>query len=225
MNGLLRDPSDGQRLSLAVTLALGTGGLFDAPEVVYLTTMSSSRKKHSPFNSAPAIGPASHSQPVYTWSAHSPLGQSPFPRCYHTLSTTPTATGELFLFGGYAHDYSNDLYMFSTRDFSITLLRTSGETPSPRVEHGAALTDTLLSVWGGWTNVQSQRYDDSLYLLNLGMSDLLMSRSAPADQSFFHSSIARVDPRCDQWSQALRSLQPYRDFGWFQTLCFRWPDR
>src|SRR6266404_7580231 len=190
-----------------------------------------SRKKHTPSSTTPVTGLASHSQPVYPWSAHAlTLGNSPspFPRHDHALSTTATAAGELFLFGGYAHGSDrNDLYMFSTRDFSTTLLQTSGETPGPRVGHGVALTSTLLLVWGGWTdsmNVQNF-YDDSLCLLNLGMSDLLMSRPAPADQSFLPSSIAKVDPRRGQWSRALRSFLPYRDFGWFQSLHLRWPDR
>ncbi len=95
----------------------------------------SSLKKHSPSNLAPAIGLASHSQPVYPWSAHalaSGKSPSPFPRYYHTLSTTATATGELFLFGGYTHSSPhNDIHVFSTRDFSTTLLQTSGEKHSP----------------------------------------------------------------------------------------------
>jgi len=37
--------------------------------------------------------------------------------------------------------------------------------------------------------VKNQHYDDSLYLLNFGMSDLFMS-SAQADQSLLCSSIA-----------------------------------
>src|SRR6266446_4445028 len=187
----------------------------------------SSKKKHTPSNSAPAIGLASHSQPVNPWSAHAPLGHSPslFPRFGHTLSTTATPTGEFFLFGGYAHGSDrNDLYVFSTRDFSTTLLQTSGETPGPRVGHGVALTSTLLLVWGGWSdsmNVQNF-YDDSLCLLNLGMSDLLMSRPAPADQSFLPSSIAKVDPRRGQWSRARLAYRLYHDFGWFQYLPLRW---
>src|SRR6266478_4325807 len=136
---------------------------------------SRKKKNHSPSNS----------RPVYPWSAHAPLGKSksPFPRYCHTLSTTATSTGELFLFGGRRHGSNcNDLYMFSTRDFSTSLLRTSGETPSPRYAHGAALTSTLLLVWGGFTNfsgkhleLQCRVHDSSLYFLNLGKSDLLMS--------------------------------------------------
>jgi len=149
--------------------------------------------------------------PVCTWSAHAPQirqSPSPFPRYSHTLTATATATGELFLFGGDVRGFaSNDLYVFSTRDFSSTLLQTSGEVPSPRVAHGAALTSDNVLIWGGITNfsnqnVLNQRHDDSLYLLNLGTSYLLMARQTPPDQSFLCSSIARVDPHCGQWSWA-----------------------
>ena len=147
-----------------------------------------------------------------------PLGQSPsyFLRYAHSLSTTSTAAGELFLFGGYVYSSesaSNDLYMISMRDFSATLLETSGDVPNPRHGHRAAITSTTLLIWGGttasMTGIRRKKkygYDDSLYLLNLGTSDLFMSRPTPADHDFFHSSIARVDLRRGQWSQALRSL-------------------
>ena len=134
--------------------------------------MSFSRKeKHS-------TGP--RSQP---WSAHSPLlGQSPspFPRRYHSLSTSATAAGELYLFGGYDHGSktpSNDLYVISTRNFSTTLLQTSGDVPSPRDGHTAVVTGTsTLLIWGGRTdfnyeNGQNPSNDDSFYLLDLGTSD------------------------------------------------------
>ncbi|KAI0283615.1 hypothetical protein BGY98DRAFT_682872 [Russula aff. rugulosa BPL654] len=122
------------------------------------------------------------SQPVCPWSAHAPPGPfeqlpSPFHRESHALSTSATAAGELFLFlfGGYVHGSdspSNDLYMFSTRDFSTTLLQTSGDVPNPRYGHCAVLTSTILFIWGGTTNfrdriVQNQALDDSLYTLNL----------------------------------------------------------
>ena len=96
------------------------------------------------------------------------------------LSATATTTGEWLLFGGHAQDReSNDLYMFSAEDFSTTLLQTNGEVPSPRVGPAAALIGTTLLIWGGKTssrieNVPNDCEDDSLYLLNLGMSDLLM---------------------------------------------------
>ena len=154
------------------------------------------------------------SQPIYPWSAHTPpLGQSPSPflRDSHALSTTATTAGELFLFGGYVHSSesgSNDLYMISTRDFSATLLKTSGDIPNPRHGHRAVLTSTTLLILGGWvtsmTKMRRKRhgYDDSLYLLNFGTSDLLILRPTPlaADQNFFYSSIAKVDPHCGQRS-------------------------
>jgi hypothetical protein len=163
----------------------------------------SRKKKHSPSNSTPANlalqslasqqlqfptksqsqshsqspQQAEQSQPLYPWSVHTPpYGKwpSPFPRRFHALSTTPTAAGEFFLFGGKTHDrICNDLYVFSTQDFSTTLLQTSGDVPSPRFGHCAVLTSTTLLIWGGKTDssvqdAQNQSDDDSFYLLNLG---------------------------------------------------------
>ena len=118
------------------------------------------------------------SQPLYPWSAHTPpSGQSPspFPREGFALSTSATAAGELFLFSGYfrrSWSASNDLYVFSTRNFSTTPLQTSGEVPSPRYAHHAVLTSTILLIWGGTTDSTDQNDDDSFYLLNLGTSNL-----------------------------------------------------
>jgi hypothetical protein len=121
----------------------------------------------------------------------------------------------------------NDLHVISTRDFSTTLLQTSGDVPSPRSAHCAVLTNTTLLIWGGTTDLsaQNQSNDDSFYLLNFGTSDLLMSRPAPADQSFLRSSIARVDPHRGQWSRARRSSLPYHDVGRFQALRLWWQVR
>jgi hypothetical protein len=62
--------------------------------------------------------------------------------------------------------------MFSTRDFSTTLLQTSGEVPGPRFRPAAALVSSVLLIWGGVTKFDDQGepkgpYDDSLYLLSL----------------------------------------------------------
>lgn len=99
---------------------------------------------------------------------------SPFPRYGHALPANATATGELFLFGGLVREsVRNDLYLFSTRDLSATLLQTAGEVPSPRVGHASALVGSVLIVWGGDTKTNSKakpgdKQDDGLYLLNLG---------------------------------------------------------
>jgi Galactose oxidase, central domain len=121
-------------------------------------------------------------QSHYPWSAHTPPSgwwPSPFPRRLPALSTTATAAGELFLFGGITTPsrVCNDLYVISTRDFFATLLQTSGDVPNPRYGHRAVLTSTTLLIWGGTAensdkNAQDQRNDDSFYLLNLGTSDL-----------------------------------------------------
>jgi Galactose oxidase, central domain len=126
---------------------------------------------------------------------------SPFPRYGHALPATSTAAGELFLFGGLVHESArNDLYVFSTRDLSATLLQTSGEIPTPRVGHAGALVSSVLLIWGGDTNTGGQDgvnepQDDSLYLLNLGASDHLVPKQAGAYHSFLPFSVARVDPR------------------------------
>jgi hypothetical protein len=136
-------------------------------------------------------------QPVQPWSVRrlkllpptlsentTPSGPppSPFPRNSHSLSATASAAGQLFLFGGCAHgSFRNDLYVFSTGDISATLLKTTGEVPSPRAGHACARIGDSLLIWGGGTGVDDRRcfigpYDDSLYLLNLGTLDILMSR-------------------------------------------------
>ena len=157
--------------------------------------MPFSSQKKIPSNNPPANDLASQSTqqpaPVCTWSAHAPQSGSsplPFPRQSHTLTATTTTAGELFLFGGYVHGRaSSGLYVLSTRDFSITLLQTSGEVPTPRYSHGAALIGTTLLICGGKTgpgdsaNVPNH---DSLYLLNLGTSVPLMSSPTPADHTF-----------------------------------------
>ena len=166
------------------------------------------------------------SQPIYPWSAYAPSftqSPSPFPRHAHALSPTATVAGELFLFGGYVQSsksVTNDLHMFSTRNFSTALMKTSGQAPNPRYGHRAAFTNTTLFILGGVTNrsdrnAENRCDDDSLYLLNLGTSCLLMLRFVPADQNSFHPSIARVDPRRGQWSWARRSFPPYRHVGEF----------
>ena len=76
--------------------------------------------------------------------------------------------------------------MSSTRDFSTSLLKTSGEVPHPRGGHGAALIGTTLLICGGETSAGGRNVlnHDSLYLLNLGTSDILMSSSTPAEHRF-----------------------------------------
>jgi hypothetical protein len=149
---------------------------------------------------------------------------SPFPRYGHALPATSTAAGELVLFGGLVHEsVQNDLYIISTRDLAATSLQTSGDIPSPRVGHAAALISNYLLIWGGDTNpdAQDEGQDDSLYLLNLGVSldgqTLSWLISVP-----YTFSIARVGSGSSLWFKARRSLWPYRHNGRFQVLRFRW---
>lgn len=131
-------------------------------------------------------------RPAYPWSARRLLlppplvvpkpgvvpptspSPPPFPRYGHALPATATANGELYLFGGLVREAArNDLYLFSTRDLSATLVQTAGEIPSPRVGHASAIVSSVLIVWGGDTKTDptsdpTEKQDDGLYLLNLG---------------------------------------------------------
>lgn len=131
-------------------------------------------------------------RPAYPWSARRLLlpppifmpkpgvvpptspSPPPFPRYGHALPATATANGELYLFGGLVREAArNDLYLFSTRDLSATLVQTAGEIPPPRVGHASAIVSSVLIVWGGDTKTDpmsdpSEKQDDGLYLLNLG---------------------------------------------------------
>ncbi|KAJ7630754.1 hypothetical protein FB45DRAFT_833493 [Roridomyces roridus] len=98
---------------------------------------------------------------------------SPFPRYGHALPANATASGDLYIFGGLVRDSArNDLYIFSSRDQSATLLQTAGDGPSPRVGHASALVSNVLIVWGGDTKADQRpttagKSDEFLYLLNL----------------------------------------------------------
>ncbi|KAH7930538.1 galactose oxidase [Leucogyrophana mollusca] len=135
--------------------------------------------------------PPQQQQPAYPWSVQSLLllppatipnpgvapstspSPPPFPRHGHTLAATASENGDLYLFGGCVRETArNDLYVFSTRDYSATLVQTTGEIPSPRVGHASALADNVLIVWGGDTKTDptskpTDKQDDGLYLLNL----------------------------------------------------------
>ncbi len=159
-------------------------------------------QKKLPFNPPLANVLASQStqqpRPVCTWSAHavqSGSSESPFPRNRHTLTAAATAAGEFLLFGGDRGGLSSpssDLFVFSTRDFSTILLKTSGEVPSPRYGHGAALIGNTLLICGGkGLSDENLLSHSSLYLLSLGTSHILMSSPTPADHSFalqYHES-------------------------------------
>jgi hypothetical protein len=151
-------------------------------------------------------------RPAYPWSARRLLlpppliipkpgvaasnspSPSPFPRYGHALPATATSSGELYLFGGLVRETArNDLYLFSTRDLSATLVQTGGEIPSPRVGHASAIVSSVLIIWGGDTKTdpssdQSEKQDDGLYLLNLGAFILIVQKNHTSCTIQFHES-------------------------------------
>lgn len=103
-----------------------------------------------------------------------PPSPPPFPRYGHTAVVN--ATGDAFLFGGLVEEVlQKDVYCLSTRGSSATLLHTSGDLPSPRAGHASGIIGSVLIVWGGYTETESElaagnEHDDWMYLLNLGTS-------------------------------------------------------
>jgi hypothetical protein len=99
---------------------------------------------------------------------------SPFPRYGHALPATTTASGDLYIFGGFVGEYArNDLYRYSTSENAGTRLQCGGDIPSPRVRHASSLFNSILIVWGGDTKIDGSSqekgpHDGELYLLNLG---------------------------------------------------------
>ncbi|THH09190.1 hypothetical protein EW145_g2194 [Phellinidium pouzarii] len=127
---------------------------------------------------------------------------SPFPRYGHSLPAVSTQAGELLLFGGLVKDsVRNDLYSFSSRELSATLLQTAGEVPSPRVGHASALVSSVLIVWGGDTKSDGRPFasdtqDDGLYLLNLVTREWTrVAITGPAPAGRYGHAVAMVGTR------------------------------
>ena len=169
-------------------------------------------------------------QPVRTWSAHGPQSgssPSPFPRTRDRLTASANSAGELILFGGHVNDSTNsnsrsDLYMFSKRDFSTTLLQTSGDIPTPRSGHGAALIGTTFLVYGG--RMEHGHKTIVHFTFSTSARRILLCQVRHQLIKALHSTgrNARVVRRCGQWSRAGPSFFPYRKRGRFQALQLWW---
>lgn len=87
----------------------------------------------------------------------------------HSLTATPS--GDLYLFGGSGR--TNDVYLLSAASLQgsfahFSLVSTTGEAPSPRMNHQAVLFGSLLIIWGGQELRSSDMCDVDLHILNLG---------------------------------------------------------
>ncbi|CAE7055308.1 unnamed protein product [Rhizoctonia solani] len=112
----------------------------------------------------------------------------PLPRFGHSSTMEPNPAGEIFIFGGRVNVYDqfkNDTWSIKlSRDTGVwpqlggtsantkmvaTLVKTSGDAPTPRIGHKSVLVDESLIVWGGVTSRKEGGFevtDNSIYLLN-----------------------------------------------------------
>lgn len=118
----------------------------------------------------------------------------------------------------------NDLYLFSTRDLSATLLQTGGEIPSPRVGHASALVSSVLIVWGGDTKTDpkskpTDKQDDGLYLLNLGVYLIFSRAFRDQNRLIVANSFSRVDTGSSVRTISSGTVRTCSHHGWVQIFC------
>ena len=68
----------------------------------------------------------------------------------------------IYLFGGY---YYNDLHKYDVKSKTLQKAITSGNKPSARRDHGSAVIDEKLYIFGGYRD-EATRRDNTLYSLN-----------------------------------------------------------
>src|SRR6266478_6088974 len=113
-------------------------------------SFSSQKKKHSPSNLAPAIGLASHSQPVYPRSPHAPLEnpQYPFPQYVLTLPRLPLPLANCSSLEVMHTTLHATIYMCSQHGISPQLSCRPVETLPAHVFHTVPCSPAL-SFWFG----------------------------------------------------------------------------
>ncbi|KAG8938822.1 Negative regulator of mitotic exit [Tulasnella sp. 424] len=102
-------------------------------------------------------------------NADDPMGHMThgvFPRREHSCTAIPKSDGEFIIFGGRVIDgdqdtWTNDIFLLSTTDWSLSSLETNGVKPEVRAGHGAAIVGRVLVVFGGAVD------DSHLHFLNL----------------------------------------------------------
>ncbi|KXN83965.1 hypothetical protein AN958_00609 [Leucoagaricus sp. SymC.cos] len=153
--------------------------------------------------SKPPQQPSEPPSSTYAWSSRRPtlLPPSPIPGGSHPPPSTrsppllprlghsacASASGDIYIFGGYTgRSYSNDLFLYSQRENTATLLQCYGDIPSSRYRHVSAVIGNVFLLWGG---TAGGGYIDGLYLLNL------VRRARPAWELIEPSSFEVPSPR------------------------------
>ncbi|KDN33341.1 hypothetical protein RSAG8_13570, partial [Rhizoctonia solani AG-8 WAC10335] len=127
----------------------------------------------------------------------------PLPRYFHSSSMVPSASGDIFIFGGVVDQRpTNDTWaikMSGDSDLPLgqrgspagmrltaSLVETTGDAPSPRIGHQSALANGRLVVWGGEEGPDRSPEDNSIYSLNISTHHWtkLDTQPAPGARTF-----------------------------------------
>jgi hypothetical protein len=88
---------------------------------------------------------------------------SPCPRNCHATPATVTPSGDIYISAGQTGLSLDDIYVYSTRENTASLIQCFGDIPSPRTCHSCALIGNVLILYGDhWVGD-----DNALYMLNL----------------------------------------------------------
>ena len=91
-----------------------------------------------------------------------------YQRCYHTANLIGNS---IYLFGGYADYAQNDLHKYDVNSNTLQKAITSGNIPSARYDHGSAVIEEKLFIFGGFG--KNYKGDNTLYSLNTISSEWL----------------------------------------------------
>ena len=112
------------------------------------------------------------------WSS---LNDFKFMRYHHTANLIGNF---IYLFGGsHYHYYYNDLYKYDVKSKTLQKAITRGNIPNGRYQHGSAVIEEKLYIFGGYGNYDTRR-DNNLYSLNTISSEWVAIPIAESSVSF-----------------------------------------
>jgi len=111
-------------------------------------------------------------------------------RCLHSLVYY---CGKLYMFGGKANGYRNDIHEFNLETKQWTKLTVTGKTPSPRYGHTAAIFGKSMYIFGGYDNMSMCCNDMYEYFFDTNMWNKVEIKNNIIPPSRFSHSVSVSD--------------------------------